>query len=106
MDYRLIFKHQLTKKVSVFRRTDESATKSFYRFELPMGLDKGEYEYYVVSASGELVLNENDIRLSTIDGEKINIYDNGLAQVGKVEQARKQTTSTYENTKTYKQYYG
>lgn len=103
MDYRIIFKNQLTKKVYVFVRTDEGNRPHFYRFRLPMGMSAGEYEYFITDADGVLVLNSNDIRLSTIDGEKIKIYDRGMAQVGHIE--RKQTTD-YNLEKTYVSYGG
>ena len=47
------------------------------------------------------MLNENDVRLSTIDGEPIEIYDCGVGQVGEID---RRSTMTYNTTKTYEQY--
>ena len=101
--YRLIFKNQLTKRVYVFVRADEGTMPHFYRFRLPLGMENGEYEYFITDSEGTLVLNNNDIRKSTIDGVQITIYDRGMAMVGKIE--RKENTD-YNLEKTYTTYKG
>lgn len=102
MDYRIIFKNQLTKKVYVFTRQDESHTPHFYRFQMFAGMEQGEYEYFVTKADGTLTIDSNDIRLSTIDGEKIPIYDRGMAQVGRIEHQ----IQDYNLQTEYRQYNG
>ena len=74
----------MTKECFVHFSTDRSEKKDFYRFSLPMGLTPGEYEYYICKAEGTLDLNVYDPRKSTIEGKQIEIYDQGVAQVGKI----------------------
>jgi len=99
MEFRIIWKNTATKEVTVFTEED-SGSENFYRFAVPQGLSSGEYEYYITTASGTIELDENDVRLSTIDGETIEIYDCGVAQVGTISRA----TTTYKITKQYEQY--
>ena len=98
--YRIIWRNTATKEVLVQTAIDASPAKSFYRFPVLADMPRGEYEYYVTAAGGDLVLNENDVRLSTIDGETITVYDCGVAQVGEI--SRRDTS--YNTTKTYEQY--
>lgn len=100
MEYRLIFRNTLTKEVSVFLRED-TGTHTFYRFRIPLGLIRGEYEYYVCEGDGTLALNENDIRKSTVDSHRIVVYDCGVARVGYI---RRTPSLEYNLTKTYEQY--
>lgn len=100
MQYRIIYRNTLTKKVSVFTGTDTGG-KRFYRFALPLGLEAGFYEYYVCEAGGTLVLYPNDVRKSTVDGHTIAVYDCGMARVGKIERGQ---TITYNIDRTYEQY--
>lgn len=100
MEYRIIWRNTATKEVFVRTDTDQGG-KLFYRFFLPMGLSKGEYEYFITSAEGTLVLNENDPRKSTIDGVQIPVYDCGVAQVGRIERTG---MTYYDITKVYEQY--
>lgn len=105
MIYRLIFKNQLTKRVYTFLREDISVTPHFYRFALPVGLEEGEYEYFITEVGfGELVLNENDIRKSTVGGWEITICDRGMAQVIGIKE--KEKTETYNLENAYIQYDG
>ena len=99
MNYRIIWKNTATKEVFL-QVSEDMGTVRFYRFLLPMGLTPGEYEYYITSADGTLSLNENDIRLSSIDGVPIVIYDCGVAQAGQI----MRSDVEYNPTKTYKQY--
>lgn len=99
MNYRIIWKNTATKEVFV-QAAEDTGTVSFYTFPRPAGLTDGEYEYHIVSAEGTLVLNENDVRLSTIDGEKVSVYDCGVAQVGAISR----TDVEYNPTRTYTQY--
>lgn len=99
MDYRTIYKNNQTKQVFVFTAEDSGSTR-FYRFPVPQGLTPGDYDYFIIRADGELVINENDIRLSTIDGEPVAVLDCGVAQVGKITR----NYTTYDITKTYKAY--
>lgn len=101
MEYRIIWRNTATKEVTVMVAEDTSGSALFYTFPVPAGLSRGEYEYYIASADGTLVLNENDVRLSTIDGEPIEIYDCGVGQVGEID---RRSTMTYNTTKTYEQY--
>lgn len=103
MIYRIIWRNTATKQVLVQTAIDASTTKTYYRFPVLADMPRGEYEYFVATAEGTLVLNENDIRKSTIDGEPIEVYDCGVAQVGEI--ARTDTT-TYNTVKTYTQYGG
>ncbi len=93
----------MTKECAVYFGSDTSEKKDFYRFLLPMGLTRGEYEYYICPAEGTLNLNQYDPRKSTIDGQPIEIYDQGVAQVGKITR-RGQTI--YNVIRTYEQYEG
>ena len=99
MEYRIIWKNTATKEVTVITAED-TGNSLFYTFPVPEGLTRGEYEYYVATAEGTLVLNDNDVRLSTIDGETVTVYDCGVAQVGEI--SRRDTS--YNTTKTYEQY--
>lgn len=99
MEYRIIWKNTATKEVFV-QTAEDSGSVSFYTFPRPEGLTEGEYEYYIVSAEGTLVLNENDVRLSTIDGETISVIDSGVAQAGAISR----TAAEYNTTKTFRQY--
>lgn len=101
--FRLIFRNNLTKVVSVFSDIDTSASRDFYRFAFPQGLEKGEYDYYITADGGTLVLDPNDVRKSTIDGEKMPVYDCGVAMVGKISRG---VTTEYKISKTYEQYEG
>lgn len=100
MEYRLIFRNTLTKEVSVFTMVDTSSARNFYRFQIPMGLVKGEYEYYVCEAGGFLNINPNDVRKSLVDDHQIVVYDCGVARVGYIERRSRQ----YNLEKTYEQY--
>lgn len=102
MTYRLIFRNTMTKEVFVFQYQDESNTSTFYRFPLPMGMTPGEYEYYIVQSGGTLNLYPNEVRRSTIDGQPLHIYDNGVAQVGRIGRQ----DQTYNIERTYEQYKG
>lgn len=99
MDYRIIWKNTATKEVFV-QVAEDTGSISYYCFPRLAGLTDGEYEYYIVSADGTLVLNENDVRLSTIDGEQVTVIDNGVAQVGAISRSDVE----YNPTKTFKQY--
>lgn len=101
MDYRIIYKNTQTKEVFVYTQTD-TGSASFYRFPAPAGLTKGEYQYYITNAGGDFILSQNDVRLSTIDGERIEVLDCGVAQVGKIARS----VSSYDTIKTYKTYDG
>lgn len=100
MEYRLIFRNTLSKEVYVFTLAD-SGTGRFYVFPLPVGLENGEYEYYVAEAGGTLGLYTNEVRKSTVDGHRIQIFDCGVARVGQI--ARTGTVE-YNTAKTYEQY--
>lgn len=100
MEYRIIWKNTATKEVTV-QTAEDTGGNLFYTFRVPEGLGKGEYEYYITSAEGTLDLHDNDVRLSTIDGEKITVYDCGVAQVGEI---ARRDTSTYNVSKEYEQY--
>lgn len=100
MTFRTIYRNTLSKKVYVYLNED-NGTEHFYRFLLPMGMEQGEYEYWITDPDEPFVLNELDPRKSTIDGERIWIYDCGVARVGRV--VRADVTSYYTN-KTYEQY--
>ena len=93
----------MTKECFVYSGHDSSSKKDFYRLPIPLGLPKGEYQYYICAATGTLRLNAYDPRKSTIDGLPIEIYDQGVAQVGKI--AREGQTN-YNILKTYEQYEG
>lgn len=99
MEYRIIYRNTLTKEVFTYTETD-TGTSRYYTFPAPTGLTDGEYEYYVAEAGGNLVLDENDVRKSTVDGHQIEIYDCGVAQVGAISRS----DTTYNTTKTYEQY--
>lgn len=103
MTYRIIWRNTMTKECFVSVGTDVSTSKDFYRFPLPMDLTRGEYEYYIIDADGELEVFENDPRKSTIDGERVVIYDQGVAQVGKI---NRRGQIIYNITKKYQQYGG
>lgn len=100
MEYRLIFRNTLTKEVTVFSREDNGSTRTFYSFDYPMGMENGEYEYYVCEGDGHLNLDPNDIRKSIVDDHQIVVYDCGVARVGYIEVRGHQ----YNISKTYEQY--
>ena len=100
MEYRVIFRNTLSKKVFVYTLAD-AGTGRFYIFPLPAGLEDGEYEYYVAEAGGTLQLYTNEVRKSTVDGHTIKIFDCGMAQVGKI---TRRNTVEYNTAKTYEQY--
>lgn len=102
MTYRLIFRNTMTKEVFVFQFKDRSDSPNFYRFPLPLGMTEGEYEYYIVQSGGTLNLYPNDVRKSDIDGQPLQIYDNGVAQVGKIGRQEQ----SYNINRTYEQYKG
>ena len=102
MEYRIIWKNTATKEVTV-QVAEDTGGRLYYTFPVPSGLENGEYEYYIATAAGTLVLNENDVRLSTVDGEKLEVYDCGVAQVGRIDRS---DTTTYNTQKTYEQYQG
>ena len=81
-------------------REDSSSTRTFYRFRIPLGLIRGEYEYYVCEGGGHLNLDPNDIRKSIVDSHQIVVYDCGVARVGYIEVRSHQ----YNTAKTYEQY--
>lgn len=99
MEYRTIYRNTLSKKVYVFE-SENTGTLLFYRFPYPMGMEAGFYEYWVAEAGGTLELSPNDIRKSTVDGRPIEIYDCGVARVGKMGR----NTQQYNLNKTYEQY--
>lgn len=99
MDYRIIYRNTATKECFVFTEEDRGS-EHFYLFPQPKGLTEGEYEYFVVSAAGELHLDSNDPRLSTLDGERVVVYDCGVAQVGTIARS----TEEYQAEKEYIQY--
>jgi len=102
MEYRIIWRNTATKEV--FTQTaEDTGGRMYYTFPVPEGLTQGEYEYFIIPALGDLELNENDVRKSTLDGEPLPIRDCGVAQVGEIK--RKEAT-TYNTNKTYEQYNG
>lgn len=100
MDYRIIWKNTATKEVAV-QVAEDTGSGLYYTFPVPDGLTRGEYEYYITNAEGELTLNKNDVRLSVIDGEKITVFDCGVAQVGDIS---RNSATTYNTEKIYEQY--
>lgn len=100
MRYRIIYRNTATKEVYVYRETD-TGNRLYYRFPVPVTLPRGEYHYYIIQNWGRLVLQPNDITRSTVDGKRMTVYDEGVAQVGIP--ARRVTA--YNSEKNY-QFYG
>ena len=100
MEYRIIYRNTMSKKVYVYTSTD-SGNSLFYRFSYPIGMEAGFYEYYVAEAGGVLSLHVNDVRKSTVDGHQIKIYDTVMARAGKISRGN---TTAYNLEKTYEQY--
>lgn len=98
--FRILWRNTATKEVLVQTATDTSDTKAYYRFPVLEGLTKGEYEYYIIADGGTLVVDENDPRKSTIDGEQVSVYDCGVAQVGVISR----NTTSYSAVKNYEFY--
>ena len=101
MDYRTIYRNTLTKKCYVFVSTDHGESLRFYHLDYPLGMEDGEYEYWITDPDEPFVLNENDPRKSTLNGYPIWVYDCGMARVGAIERGQ---TTMYDLDKTYEQY--
>lgn len=98
--FRILWRNTATKTVLAQSAVNTSESKMYYRFPVPAGLEKGEYEYYVIADGGNLVIDANDPRKSTVDGEPVAVLDCGIAQVGEIGR----DTQSYAAAKNYKFY--
>ena len=100
--FRILWQNTATKQVLVQSAVNTSTNGMYYTFPVLPDMPRGEYEYFIVPDGGTLELYTNDVRNSTIDGEKITIFDRGVARVGKLSR----TDVSYNVAKEYEQYNG
>lgn len=102
----IILQNTTTKQCTIYNVVDENdGSGIYYKFQIDTtNLQDGEYKLYLTDnqLTGEVVINQNNIDKTTIDGDEINIIATELVRVGNYTT----TTTTYNQVRNFKTYNG